>query len=294
MTDFEKRNSEYIQMIDEALAEYLPESDVRQINLIDAMRYSIAAGGKRIRPVLVLETCRALGGDVRTALPFACAVEMIHTYSLIHDDLPCMDDDDLRRGKPSCHIQFGEDIALLAGDALLTLAFRAATDADKLSNGQICKAIKQIADYSGIYGMIGGQVMDLEAEGGYPDLEELSEMHALKTGALLRLSCALGAIAANAIDAQMQTIDIFAQNLGINFQITDDILDVTGERAELGKPVGSDVLNDKATYVTVLGLKEAMQRATEHMKKAREALSALNSDTAFLDDLCVKLNERRK
>ena len=294
MTDFEKRSGEYVEMIDEALMAYLPEGDCAQKSVIDAMRYSIGAGGKRIRPILTLETCRVLGGDTKAALPLACAVEMIHTYSLIHDDLPCMDDDDLRRGKPSCHIEFGEDIALLGGDALLTLAFKAAADAPLLSPTQICKATRLIADFSGVRGMIGGQVMDLESEGAHPSIDELSEMQGLKTGALLRLSCALGAICASANEIQSKAVDVYAENLGRSFQITDDILDVTGERAELGKPVGSDVLNDKATFVSLLGLKEAQQRAQQLTDSAKTALRELDSDTEFLNDLCDKLNKRRK
>jgi geranylgeranyl diphosphate synthase type II len=261
---------------------------------VDAMKYSIQAGGKRIRPTLTLEFCRAFGGEMKKAFPFAAAVEMIHCYSLIHDDLPCMDDDDMRRGKPSCHIQFGEANALLAGDALLTLAFHTITNSPKTHGADANSALKAavlLSENAGINGLIGGQVIDLESEGKVIREATLERLHELKTGALISAACGLGAIAANASPEKLQMAKDFGVYLGLAFQIIDDILDVTGDETTLGKPIGSDDSNQKTTYVTLYGLDKSKQIAEEYSKKAIQVLSDID-DNRFLLTLTEKLLNR--
>lgn len=250
------------------------ESHVRE-----AMRYSLLGGGKRIRAALVLEFARLCGVSEETAMPFACAVEMIHAYSLIHDDLPCMDDDDFRRGKPSCHKQFGEARALLAGDGLLTLAFETAVSAPL--PGEICaRAVGELARAAGYQGMVGGQMLDLEAENHKISLEALQSLYKMKTGALLRVSALLGCIAGQtpAFEAAAKA---YTDALGITFQISDDILDVTSSMEKLGKPVGSDAQNNKTTYVTLLGLDGARREAERQTALACEQAKRL-PDSGFL------------
>jgi geranylgeranyl diphosphate synthase type II len=258
-----------------------------------AMRYSLEGGGKRIRPCLTLEFCRVCGSDPRAALPFAAAVEMVHTYSLIHDDLPCMDDDDLRRGKPSCHIQFGEANALLAGDGLLTLAFETLAKA-ALPADRIAEACATLAAAAGHRGIIGGQTMDLENEGRAVSLETLRQTDARKTGALIRAACLLGCIAAGASPSQRETAADYANGLGMAFQIVDDILDVTGDTATLGKPAGSDETQHKSTYVTLCGLDGAKRDARAFTDAAVKALDAFGEAGDALRALALSLCERKK
>ena len=284
--------NEYIEMINNELLLHLPEADQGQKEVVRAMRYSLENGGKRLRPVLVLEFCRVCGGDVEKALPFACAVEYIHTYSLIHDDLPCMDNDDLRRGKPSCHKKFSEATALLAGDALLTHAFECLTSAD-LSDGQIASAVALLAQNAGVCGMIGGQVLDLKFETVDPSINDLLTVHKLKTGALISAACLLGCIAADADDELLSYASSFAYNLGIAFQIKDDLLDIYGDEALLGKPVGSDEENEKSTYVTMVGIENAEKDVEVLTDKAISYLSAFD-DNGFLKDLAEYLVTRNK
>lgn len=284
--------NEYIEMINNELLLHLPEADQGQKEVVRAMRYSLENGGKRLRPVLVLEFCRVCGGDVEKALPLACAVEYIHTYSLIHDDLPCMDNDDLRRGKPSCHKKFSEATALLAGDALLTHAFECLTSAD-LSDGQIASAVALLAQNAGVCGMIGGQVLDLKFETVDPSINDLLTVHKLKTGALISAACLLGCIAADADDEMLSYASSFAYNLGIAFQIKDDLLDVYGDEALLGKPVGSDEENEKSTYVTMVGIENAEKDVEVLTDKAISYLSAFD-DNGFLKDLAEYLVTRNK
>lgn len=248
--------NEYTEKINKALIDCLPEAVDGQQEVVRAMRYSLENGGKRVRPVLVLEFCKACGGDIESAMPFACAIEYIHTYSLIHDDLPCMDDDDLRRGNPSCHKKFGEATALLAGDALLTHAFECLASAD-LSDNKIASAVLLLSQNAGVGGMIGGQVLDLKYESGDPSIHDLVTVHKLKTGALISAACLLGCIAAGADDEKLAAASNYAYNLGIAFQIKDDLLDVTGDESVMGKPVGSDEENEKITYVTMVGIDKA-------------------------------------
>ncbi len=235
----------------------------------EAMRYSLTAGGKRLRPILVLEFCRVCGGDVDKALGFACAVELIHTYSLIHDDMPCMDNDDYRRGKLSCHKVFGDDVALIAGDALQSLAFEAIATSE-LPADRIAAAVRSLSALSGADGMVGGQMIDISTE-NCRDADTMALMCKLKTSALIKASCELGCIAAGRFDL-LEYADEFADNLGLAFQVRDDILDVTGTEKELGKKVGSDEKNNKITYVTAYGLDRAGELVVEYSEKAKAAL----------------------
>ncbi|MBQ4119731.1 MAG: polyprenyl synthetase family protein [Clostridia bacterium] len=257
----------------------------------DAARYSLTLGGKRIRPIIMLECCRLFGGDIKQALGFAVALEMIHTYSLIHDDLPCMDNDDMRRGKPSCHIKFGEDTALLAGDTLLTEAFNIAANSSVDDKRKI-KAIAILAKRAGLHGMIGGQVLDLSFEKTKPTMEQLKEMCCLKTGCLISAAAEIGAVIAGATENQVALISEYAFNLGLAFQIIDDILDVTSTAEVLGKPINSDAENDKATFVTLLGLDNAKALASDLTKQALDILSSLNKDTKRLCSLTNMLLQR--
>lgn len=285
----------YLEMIETALAQYIyPVSDGQTL-VADAMRYSIQNGGKRIRPMLTLEFCRVCGGDPKAALPFACAVEMIHTYSLIHDDLPCMDDDDLRRGKPSCHKQFGENYALLAGDGLLTLAFETLTKATAVAPSDIVRAVRVLSNLAGINGMIGGQVIDLLSEEKQVDYDTLHCIDKLKTGALIKSAALLGCIAAGVQEEAILTAaKTYAENIGLAFQVVDDILDVTSDIETLGKPVGSDEKNAKSTFVSLLGLEACKTLADKLTKNAVQALSALPNDTAFLEAFANQLAVRKK
>ena len=262
--------------------------------LLAAMEYSLLAGGKRLRPVLCTSFCSLLGGDARDALPFAAGFELIHTYSLIHDDLPAMDDDDLRRGKPSCHKKFDEATAILAGDGLLTEAFGLMCRPAQagIEPGRVLAAISRAARAAGAAGMVGGQVLDMAYTGrGRVPLAQLKAMHAMKTGALITGACVCGAllatdVGAGADDAGLRAAEDYGRHVGAAFQIVDDILDLVGDEAELGKPVGSDVAMGKATYPGLLGMDESRRLAREHADKAVEALAAWNGDDAkFLCDL---------
>lgn len=261
----------------------------------DAMLYSLQNGGKRVRPMLTLAFCSVCGGDVQAALPFACAVEMIHTYSLIHDDLPCMDDDDLRRGKPSCHKQFGEANALLAGDGLLTLAFETVTKAENIAPADIGRAVRVLSRLAGYGGMIGGQVIDLLSEEKSVDYDTLHRIDNLKTGALIKAAALLGCIAAGITDETiLRAAETYAENIGFAFQIVDDILDVTADTETLGKPVGSDEKNEKSTFVKLLGLEKCRQLANDLTAQAISALKAMPGDTAFLCDFARQLAVRER
>ncbi len=290
--EFENILNNDISIVEDRLIKLLPECANGQDEVVKAMKYSLSNGGKRLRPVLCLEFARACGADRFDALDFACAVEYIHTYSLIHDDLPCMDDDDMRRGKPSCHKEFGEATALLAGDALLTHAFQILAGAE-LDDKKIALACGLLAQNAGVQGMVGGQVIDLKYESETPDLQQLLSVHRLKTGALISAACLLGCIAAGADDEKIAAASAFAYDLGVAFQIKDDILDVVGSTEALGKPVGSDAENNKTTYVTVRGMENA-QKDVEMLTSA--AVSRLNAfeNTDFLRTLALYLVNRNK
>lgn len=268
-----KMKNEWLEQIEAALKEAAAVPDTPYKQTAEAMAYSLEAGGKRLRPMLVLEFCRLAGGDVEKAMPFACAVEMIHTYSLIHDDLPCMDNDDMRRGKPSCHKAFGEATALLAGDALLTKAFEILTKAE-LPPERIVRAAAILSRCAGIDGMIGGQAVDLLNEVQAPDFSTLELTCRLKTAALLQAACLLGTAAAGN-DQMADKAREYGLNLGLAFQIVDDILDVTGDSALLGKPVGSDAENGKTTFVTLCGLQKARELAERYSRGAAEVLAQI-------------------
>ncbi len=286
----------YVNLINSALSKKLYQVNDGQGYIRDAMSYSLENGGKRIRPVLTLEFCRVCGGNVEDAINFACAVEMIHTYSLIHDDLPCMDNDDFRRGKPSCHKKFGEEYALLAGDGLLTLAFETAlSENSSVKSENIIKAVRALACYAGIAGMVGGQVLDLQSEGKEPSLEKLQTIDKLKTGALIKAAVILGCYAANVDDElKLKAALKYADCIGIAFQIVDDILDVTSDSETLGKPVGSDIKNDKITYVSFMGIDNAQKEVDRLTNEAINALSVFGEDTQFLKDFALKLSKRNK
>ena len=274
-------------------------------NLYDAMRYSLLAGGKRLRPVLTLEACRLCGGDVEAALPFAGAVEMVHTYSLIHDDLPCMDDDDLRRGRPTCHKVYGECVATLAGDALQAAAFETVISAKGPWRGEgkaaPALAASFLAAAAGERGMCGGQYLDTIGDGKViHTAEELTAINDKKTGALLRAACLMG-VAASAGHRKVEencwdSAKDYATNLGLAFQIRDDMLDVIGNAAEFGKPIGSDASNEKSTYVSLLGLEECERRVLDYTERAKAALRAgtWRGGTEFLAALADSLAERTK
>ncbi len=294
-------NSEYKQLlidycdkINNMLNEYMTiDDDLLQGNVIKAMEHSLSAGGKRIRPVLVMEFYKMCGGK-SDVLPIACAVEMIHTFSLIHDDLPCMDNDDFRRGKPSCHKAFGEAVALLAGDALATMPYQVITDEaikGNISFESATKVVNELATMVGIDGMIGGQVIDLENEGKQMTEETLVGLNSLKTGALISASCVIGCILAGADNKKIDYARQYAASIGQAFQIIDDILDVTSSFEKLGKPINSDESNNKTTYVTLFGLeksKEIASRLTEHALKMLDNFE----NTAFLVDLTKMLLNR--
>lgn len=260
---------------DQALIEgYLARAfagETRHADLQEAMEYSLLAGGKRIRPILTLETCRLCGGDVEAALPFACGVEMVHTYSLIHDDLPAMDNDDLRRGRPTNHIVYGEAAAILAGDALLTAAFEQLIKAE-LPAERMVEAVMCLSRAAGSAGMVGGQALDMAGEGRALDREELELLQSLKTGALISAAAELGCIAAGGTTEQRSRVRAYAQALGRAFQVRDDMLDVISSQAELGKPVGSDRLNEKSTFVTALGLEGCAALVEELTRQAVGAM----------------------
>lgn len=278
--------------VEKRIDELLPESCTEYRSVTDAARYSLLMGGKRIRPIIMLEFCKLFGGDTVSAIDFAVALEMIHTYSLIHDDLPCMDDDDMRRGAPSCHKKFGEATALLAGDMLLTKAFFVAANADVPCEIKI-KVTERLAYYAGECGMIGGQVSDLRFEADTPDKSSLLQMYSMKTGALLKAAAEIGCIVAGADDSAVEKAADYAYNLGLCFQITDDILDCTADEAMLGKPVGSDEKNSKTTFVTLCGLEEAERAAKELTEKAVKILDEIGEGTQTLREITELMLNRK-
>lgn len=293
---FEKKLNEYIKSVNEFLKKYAAVPNVPQKILYEAMKYSLMAGGKRIRPVLTMAVCEMLGGDLSDALLFGCAIECIHTYSLIHDDLPCMDNDELRRGKPTCHIAYGEANALLAGDGLLNAAFELMSDKTLYSSVSFEKTvdiIRAISSASGKDGMIGGQIVDLKNENsGEISAETLNYMHRLKTGALIRASAEIGALLGDADEKETEKIIEFSENLGLAFQVKDDILDIVGSTDKLGKPSGSDMQSGKSTYVSVFGLEKSLQMLDELTINAKNALNIFGSKAEFLIVLTDFLTNR--
>lgn len=280
-------------LVESALNEYLAEDDEDFATELKAERYSIFGKAKRIRPTLVLEFCRLFGGEDAAALPFAAAVEMVHTYSLIHDDLPCMDDDDLRRGRPTCHKKFGESTALLAGDGLLTKAFETAAGNPAVPDVTARAAVIALARAAGSFGMIGGQVMDLAGEHRKIPSEKLLKLHAHKTGALISVSALLGCLAAGLSpdDERTETACRYAAKLGLSFQVVDDILDVTANEEQLGKSAGSDAAHEKNTFLTFYSVKEAGDYArylTEEAKKELKGIAGGDWLLALADELATR------
>lgn len=294
--NFVSQFSELRSQIEDRLNDYTDyASNISQASVLEAMRYSLLGGGKRIRAVLAIEFCKAFGRSSELVMPAACALEMIHAYSLIHDDLPCMDDDDMRRGKPSNHKQYGEGLAVLAGDGLLTLAFEVVSNKDTLELIGLERAIEIIGVLSraaGEYGMLGGQVIDVLSEGKSLTLSQHSEMVAMKTGALICAAVQCGCIAAKATSTQTKLALSYAKKIGLAFQITDDVLDVVGESSVLGKNVGSDEKSEKVTFVSLLGLKEAQKKADELFISAKEDLAELFPESTFLTAFTELLSHR--
>ena len=248
-----------IDYVEKLLMEYMPKEEGYQKTIMQAMNYSLSAGGKRLRPILTLESCKAVGGNEEDAIPFAMAIEMIHTYSLIHDDLPALDNDDLRRGKPTNHKVFGEAMATLAGDSLLNYAYEImlSSSLNKENSKKYLKAIYEIAKHAGIYGMIGGQVVDVESENKIIDKDKLDFIHLNKTAAMIVGCMRAGAIIGDASEEELEKITKYSENIGLSFQIVDDILDIVGDEEKLGKPIGSDIENHKSTYPSLLGLEKS-------------------------------------
>ncbi|HQF52909.1 MAG TPA: polyprenyl synthetase family protein [Thermoleophilia bacterium] len=281
--------TDLLELVEEYLAELDFGADRRAARLAEAMRYSLLAGGKRIRPVLTLATARGCGADPTTVLPTAAALELIHTYSLIHDDLPAIDDDTLRRGRPTCHVAFGEDVAILAGDGLFAEAFNLVLSRQSGECAAVLAALAEIAAAAGVQGMVGGQYMDVAGETAADD--DLRTLHALKTGRLIQAAVVCGALLGGAADVGPHRA--FAAELGLLFQIVDDILDETGAVDELGKSVGKDRALDKVTYVSRFGMRRALELADRSERRARELLGALGGDTADLAAITTFIHDRR-
>lgn len=288
---------EQCALIDAALDRFLPRETELPHSIHKAMRYSIFAGGKRVRPILMLAACEAVGGDTGRAIPSACAMEMIHTYSLIHDDLPAMDDDDFRRGNPTSHKVFGEAIAILAGDALLTEAFKLASDpryTDGCGPAGLLAVIHEIATCAGSFGMVGGQVVDMESEGRHDiDLATVQYIHTHKTGALIKASVVAGALLGGASGQQLTAITRYGEAAGLAFQIADDILDIEGTTEEIGKDAGSDVTRGKATYPAVMGLAAAREEARSMMDEALRPLDIFGAEADPLRKIARYIVQRK-
>jgi Geranylgeranyl pyrophosphate synthase len=278
--------------VDAALDRFLPKASVKPATIHRAMRYSLFAGGKRLRPILCLAAAEACGGSGDRALPAACAVECIHTYSLIHDDLPCMDDDDFRRGRPTSHKVFGEGIAVLAGDALLTQAFEILGAAPETARYKIRDLLRELSFAAGSRKLIAGQVADLEGEGKKSTRAELRFIHECKTAAMIVVSLRLGAMSANATPARLGALTAFGRNLGLAFQVIDDILDITQTSEKLGKSAGKDIAAQKTTYPALIGLEAARKEARRLTKAAHKALHPLGSKAARLHEIADYLLDR--
>ncbi|OJT89737.1 farnesyl-diphosphate synthase [Clostridioides difficile] len=281
--EFKQCLKEKASFVEKVLKEYMPKEEGYQKTVIEAMNYSLSAGGKRLRPILTLEACKIVGGNEDEAIPFAIAIEMIHTYSLIHDDLPALDNDDLRRGRPTNHKVYGEAMGILAGDALLNYAFEVmlAGSINKENPEKYLKAINEIAKGAGIYGMIGGQVVDVESENKQIEKEKLDYIHMNKTAAMMVGCMRAGATIGGANSEQMEEITKYAKNIGLSFQIVDDILDIVGDEAKLGKKVGSDIENHKSTYPSLLGLDKSKEIAHNLIDEAKKSIEKLSDDVDF-------------
>ncbi len=296
MREFKEELKERIQEVEETIYGYLPEEEGYQKTVLEAMNYSMKAGGKRLRPLLMQEVCRLFGGSMEEIAPFMAAIEMIHTSSLVHDDLPCMDNDEFRRGKKSTWAAFGEDMGVLAGDGLIVYAFETACRAFQISSHpeRIGEALRILANKTGIWGMIGGQTVDVELTNQAIPREKLDFIYRLKTGALLEASMVIGAVIAGADEASCRLVERAASKIGLAFQIQDDILDVTSSQEVLGKPVLSDEKNCKTTYVTLEGLEKAREDVARISEGAIQDIRALPGENIFLEKLAAMLVTREK
>ena len=289
MLNFKEQNDKYLSCIEQYLDEQCFQYDSQpQKLLFDAMRYSLLAGGKRLRPIFVFDFCRMCGGDWQQAVPFAAAVEMIHTYSLIHDDLPCMDNDDFRRGRPTNHKVYGEATAVLAGDGLLTAAFSYLAKAPYSAESRI-RAVEILSECAGELGMVGGQVLDMSSEQRQCTEQEVLDIQSRKTGALIRAACMLGVLAGGGTEVQLQSAANFASHLGLAFQIRDDMLDVIGNAEEMGKAVGTDAV--KNTFVQLYGLDTCDELVRRYTKQAIESLAVFR-ETQYMETLAAQLTAR--
>ena len=294
--DINKEIAEHTTQVEAIITKYLPKESGYQKTVMEAMNYSFLAGGKRLRPMLMQETYRLFGGSSDIIEPFMTAIEMIHTYSLIHDDLPAMDNDDYRRGRKTTHVVYGEAMGILAGDALLNFAFETACKGlmQDVGNPAVARAVQILAQKAGIYGMLGGQVVDVESEGQPLEREKLDFIYDLKTGALIEASMLIGAVLAGASEKEQQVILQVAKDVGLAFQIQDDILDVTSDMETLGKPIGSDEKNHKTTYVTIRGLAQAQKDVEKISERALEGVASLSEENVFLNELIRYLIHRKK
>lgn len=295
---FEEKLSQQVQYAEQVLVSYLPKEEGNQKTVLEAMNYSVKAGGKRLRPILMKLAYEMFGGQEQIIKPFMAALEMIHTYSLVHDDLEAMDNDEYRRGMKTTHVVYGEAMAILAGDGLLNYAFETAAKAFEMKPGDVRneKAMMILGRKAGIYGMVGGQVADVEAEdtGSIPSMDELLFIHANKTAALIQCALMIGAVLAGADDTQVQKMEKIGYNVGIAFQIQDDILDVTSTFEELGKPIGSDEKNHKTTYVKLVGIQQAKKDVERLSNEAIALLHEIPGEKAFLSQLLESLIHRNK
>jgi len=294
--NFKEEQQKKVTQIEEILVKYLPEQEGYQKLIMDAMEYAVMAGGKRLRPMLMMETYHLFGGKGDLVEPFMAAIEMIHTYSLVHDDLPAMDNDDYRRGRKTTHVVYGEAMGILAGDALLNFSFETACKA--FTNGEdakwdirVAKALQIFGQKAGIFGMIGGQVVDVEKTGQPLTEDEITFIYELKTCALLEASMMIGAVLGGATEEELALVERMAKNIGMAFQIQDDILDLTGDEAKLGKPIGSDEKNEKTTYVTLHGLESSSEEVKKLSAEAVELAKKING-TPFLQELITYLTVR--
>ncbi len=296
--EFKNELSLRVEAAEDVVCRFLPDVEGMQKTIFEAMEYGVTAGGKRLRPILMNETFQLFGGKGDVIEPFMAAIEMIHTYSLIHDDLPAMDNDSLRRGKPTVHVAFGEAMGVLAGDALLNYAFETALNAYDADTDvtAVTEAMRILARNAGVFGMIGGQVVDVEAEKKQLEVTEdmLHFIYDLKTGALIEASMMIGAVLAGASEEQVQAIEGIAKNIGLAFQIQDDILDIEGDEATLGKPIGSDIRNEKTTYVTFAGMEKSKEEVKRLTDEAIAELNKLPVHNEFLVELLSYLVYRDK
>lgn len=296
MLEFNKELDSKTKYVEEKVYNFLPKEEGKQKITLEAMNYSVKAGGKRLRPLLMLETAKLFCEKIESIFPFMAAIEMIHTYSLVHDDLPAMDNDEYRRGKKTTHAKYGEDLGILAGDGLLNLAYEVMSDAiiEADDSAKAAKAFQIIAKKAGVFGMVGGQTVDIISEGKEIDLDTIMYIHNLKTAALIEASMMAGAILGGADNEEIGIVEKIAKNIGIAFQIQDDILDITSTTEVLGKPVMSDEKNHKITYVSICGLEKSKENVAKYSEEAMNLLDGLHRENLFLKQLIIKLINREK